>query len=84
MINPSIKFVKNCVNSEANAAPHAPQKGIITELSTILNKAPDKFMIHKYFCLSSASIHTFLTVPIYEKAMYHIKICNTRTDGRYA
>ena len=43
-----IKFVKNCVATEAIAAPAAPMSGIKIKFPTTFKTAPDKLIIHKY------------------------------------
>ena len=83
MMKPSTKFVRICVIREATAAPSAPIIGIKIKLSTMLPSAPDKFIIHRYRCFSSANIHTFLIGPKYEKVVYHTSIFKISDDSLY-
>ena len=78
------KFVKNCVATEAIAAPATPIRAIRNQFPITFSKAPDKLIIHKYFCFSSANIQIFRMVPIYEKAVYHVMIFNGVAAGKYA
>ena len=70
IIKPIITFVNICVHNDAKAAPITPINGISAALSITFIKAPDKLMLHKYFCLFSASIHMLRIGPRYEKVVY--------------
>ena len=65
------KLVKNCVKTEAIAAPSSRRIGMRARFKATLITAPERLIIQRYFCFFSARIHTFLTDPIYEKAEYH-------------
>ena len=84
IINDNTKLAKNCVTTETIAAPAAPMIGIKIKLPITFKTAPDRLMIHKYFCFSSANIQIFLTVPMYEKAEYQVMICKSGIAAIYA
>ena len=46
--------------------------------------APEKLIIHKYFCLFSATIQIFLTVPKYENVVYHTTILSEEIEAIYS
>ena len=63
-IRHKMKFVKNCVATDAIAAPNAPNTGIRTKFPTTFRIAPERLIIHRYFCFSSASIQMLRTEPM--------------------
>ena len=69
-IKPIITLVNICVMREATAAPTTPITGIKKQFNIMFASAPERFIIHKYFCLFSASIHIFRIAPRYEKVVY--------------
>lgn len=84
MINPSKKFVKNCVANEVNAAPTIPQIGIIAKFKSIFKAAPIKLMRHRIFCRFSPKIQMFRTCPIYEYVTNHTHTRRTLTEDKYS
>ena len=84
IMNPVTTFVKNCVTSEASAAPFIPNTGISRLLRTIFAKAPAAFIGSRYFCFFSARSQMFLTDPRYENDVYHTTIRSVPAAGAYA
>ena len=84
MIQPITTFVNICVSRDANAAPLMPYSGIKNAFNTTLAVAPDKLIIHSYFCLPSLKIQTSLTDPMYENVVYQTTILSALTAPPYS